>query len=94
VKLPPKRILIRIVLYVVIFSYLGWEAWSRYRAEQHAQDQAFKEKVKLLVDHQPRSVTLPDGSQMPIFELTPAQFEERFGEAPPTEVADPGTTGP
>lgn len=90
-RLPRKGILIRIVIYGSLIGYFGWGAVKRYTAKRGA-DRAQTELREELEQHK-STVTLPDGSQQEIYEITPEQAERLFGVkakgAAPT--ADPGT---
>jgi hypothetical protein len=80
--LPPKPILIRIVLWGGLISYVGWEAYDRHRQQNQAE--AAVEAAKAADPLAPNSsIRLKDGSEMPVLELTEEEFEQRFGHKPP-----------
>lgn len=80
---PSRRIWIRVVLYGVAISYFGYAALTRNTAVHDAEFDSLKAKAIQLIEHPPRQVVLPDGSTMPVFELTEEEFEAQFGESPP-----------
>ena len=79
--LPPKPILIRIVLWGGLISYVGWEAYDRHVRQSEAE--AAAEAAKAADPFKPNSsIRLEDGTQMPVLELTESEFEQRFGHKP------------
>ncbi len=89
VRLPRKGILIRLCIYVPLLGYLSYRAFDRWWAERHPAPTEQDELDRKLAPHK-RVITLPDGSQQEIVELTPEQAEELLGPLPTHEPRDPG----
>lgn len=88
VRLPRKAILIRLCIYVPVLLFLSWRALERWRAsnEPAAVDSELDRK---LAPHK-RVISLPDGTQQEIVELTPEQAEAILGPIPALDSEDPG----
>jgi hypothetical protein len=80
--LPPKPILIRIVVYGALISFFGWRAYQHFNAPT-ASEAASEDGTSADPFAPNSSIRLKDGSQMPVLELTEEEFEERFGHKPP-----------
>jgi len=94
VRLPRKGILIRLCIYVPLLGYLSWRAFDRWWAEGHPEQTEQSELDAKLAPHK-RMITLPDGTQQEIVELTPEQAEAILGPMPqPKEQDDPGANAP
>lgn len=98
-----KAVWIRMLIYVPLLGFFGYQALSRFKAgkEAEGQEQAAPD------GDQPktRTVTLPDGRTVEVYEVTPDQAEMMFGaaegevpdelppvdkEAEPDDKAEPG----
>jgi hypothetical protein len=88
VRWPRKGILIRLCIYVPVLLYLSWRAIERWRAPA-ADPQVDGDLDRKLAPHK-RIISLPDGTQQEIVELTPEQAEAILGPIPALEKADPG----
>ncbi len=80
---PRKGILIRLCIYVPVLLYLSW------RGAPPADAQVDGELDRKLAPHK-RIISLPDGTQQEIVELTPEQAEAILGPIPALEQKDPG----
>jgi hypothetical protein len=89
VELPRKGILIRIIIYGAALAFFGTGAIKRCLAEREAERAASRDTADLPT----KRVTLPDGSEVEILELTEAQFEAHFGQPPPRPSAAPPDGG-
>ncbi len=91
-RLPRKGILIRIVIYGVLLAIVLPPAVKRFFAERPAP-----EKIVAPPDDleglQKKTIVGPDGKTMDYYELTPEEFEQRFGRPPPSEVGPAPTPG-
>jgi hypothetical protein len=92
-RLPRKRVLIRVLIYVPLLGYFGWQALDRWRAEQvaHSPEPSVEEK---LAPHK-KWMTFPDGTKQEIYELTPEEAADILGHEPPERPgADQARQGP
>ncbi len=83
---PRRGILIRLAIYVPLITILAWRASGGCSEEQVAAPEADDLDQKL-APHR-RVITLPDGTQQDIVELTPAEAEAILGHPIP-ERLDP-----
>lgn len=99
-RLPRKGVLIRLCIYVPLLGYLSWRAFDRWWAEGHpAQTEQTEQTERTELDAKlaphKRVITLPDGTQQEIVELTPEQAEAILGPMPQFDAPDdPGTKAP
>jgi hypothetical protein len=92
-RLPRKRVLIRVLIYVPLLGYFGWQALDRWRAEQVAASPEPSVEEKL-APHK-KWMTFPDGTKQEIYELTPEEAADILGHEPPERPgADRATQGP
>lgn len=75
-RLPPKPILIRIVIYGSLIAFFGWQAYARFSAQKAAERAQAADKEQVGKE---RTMQLGDGTQMPVLELTPEEAEREFG---------------
>jgi hypothetical protein len=104
---PRKGILIRLAIYVPLLAYFGWLACARWRSDRAAAAEAQEVKPtpsvgERLAPHK-KTITLPDGTQQDIYELTPEEAEAILGrpmpqpseaEATPETAPADGKAGP
>jgi hypothetical protein len=81
VRLPRRGILIRLAIYVPILVFLLWRAGERWWAEQQPPEAADDDLELRLAPHK-RTITLPDGSQQTVYEMTEAEAEQILGPMP------------
>lgn len=81
VRLPRKGILIRLAIYVPILGFLLWRAGEKWWTERHPPPAAEDDLELKLAPHK-RTITLPDGSQQTIYEMTEAEAEQILGPMP------------
>jgi hypothetical protein len=91
---PRLGLILRLAIYVPLLGLFGWRAWERFSIEREGADEIFRERVSAWLEHPPETITLPDGSALPM--LTPEQAEaqgyelpEGFAEPEPGEPAEP-----
>lgn len=90
-RLPRKGILIRLCIYVPLLGYLSWRALDHWWAKGHP-DRAEQDDLDAKLAPHKRVITLPDGTQHEIVELTPEQAEAILGPLPQLDEKDePGT---
>lgn len=78
---PRKGVLIRLAIYVPLIAFLGYNACTTWRARRDAEDVAAQPSPTLhqkLAPHK-RLITLPDGTQQAVYELTPEEAQELLG---------------
>ncbi len=86
-RLPRKGILIRIVIYGALLAFVLPPAIKRFFAEREAKQAVEQpDEGPNLEGLQKKTIVGPDGKQMEYFELTPEEFEARFGRPAPSEV--------
>ena len=86
-RLPRKGILIRLCIYVPLLGYLSWRAYERWAGERNPPAAEVDELDAKLAPHK-RVITLPDGTQQEIVELTPEEAEAILGPLPQLEGSD------
>lgn len=74
-----KAVWIRMLIYVPLLGFFGYQALSRFKAGKEAEklENAAPETDKPTT----RTVTLPDGRTVEVYEVTPDQAEMMFGAA-------------
>jgi hypothetical protein len=97
-RLPRKGVLIRLAIYVPLIGFLSWNALQSCEARREAQEAAAtppEPSVQERLEPHKRIITLPDGSQQAVYELTPEEAQELLGapvevpdDAPPTKAED------
>lgn len=95
-RLPRKGILIRLCIYVPLLSYVSWRAYQRWSSERATPERS-DDAVDAKLAPYKRVITLPDGTQQEIVELTPEQAEAILGPLPaldPGRGAGTGTPSP
>jgi hypothetical protein len=98
VRLPRKGILVRLCIYVPVLSYVSWRAYERWSSEREAAAAPAKSELDEKLAPHKRIITLPDGRQQEIVELTPEQAEALIGPLPkagkPVDDANPTDAPP
>ncbi len=86
-RLPTRGVLIRLCIYVPLIGFLGWRAMHSRCGPQSAH---MAEEPKLEDEFAPyrKTLTLPDGTQREIVELTPEQAEAILGHPLPRDHDD------
>jgi hypothetical protein len=77
----PRRrlgLVIRLLIYIPLLGIVGWQAGQRFLAERRGADDNFRAFVqeRLHAMPAPRTITLPNGESMPVFELSEQQAIE------------------
>lgn len=88
-RLPRKGVLIRLAIYVPLIGFLSWNALQSCQARREAREAATtptEPTVQDRLEPHKRIITLPDGSQQAVYELTPEEAQELLGT--PVEVPD------
>jgi len=88
VRLPRKGILIRLCIYVPIILFLSWRAFQKWSEERNAVQVDPLEQQ--LAPHK-RTITLPDGSQQTVYEMTQDEAEAILGPMPNPASMSTGT---
>lgn len=84
-QLPRKGILIRILIYGILLAIFLPPAVSRFFAEPEAKESVQQPAEPDLEGLDKKTIVGPDGKKMEYFELTPEEFEQRFGRPPPDQ---------
>jgi hypothetical protein len=63
-------VIVRVLIYVPLLCFFGWQAVQRYLDEHRAADDNFRASVQQWVQHPPRTIVMPNGEVMPVLELT------------------------
>lgn len=90
--LPRKGILIRLCIYVPVLTYVSWRAYERWSTERAAAAAPAPSDLEEKLAPHKRIITLPDGRQQEIVELTPEQAEAIIGPLP--KAGDPPPSAP
>lgn len=75
-KRPRLGVIVRILIYVPLLGFFGWQAVQRYQDGRRVADDGFRTSVEQWLEHPPRSVVMPNGDVMPVFELTEQEAVE------------------
>jgi hypothetical protein len=81
VRLPRKGILIRLAIYLPILAFLSWRAGQKWWAERQPAPPT-QDDVQLQLEPHKRTITLPDGSQQVVYEMTEEEAERILGPLP------------
>jgi hypothetical protein len=92
VRLPRKGILIRLAIYLPILAFLSWRAGQKWMAEQHPEPT--QDGLEMKLEPHKRMITLPDGTQQPIYEMTQAEAEQLLGPLPTSPSMSKGEPTP
>jgi hypothetical protein len=91
-KRPRLGVIVRVLIYVPLLGFFGWQAAQRARDGRRAADDSFRASVQQWLKHPPRTVVMPNGELMPVFELTEQEAVE-MGLLPEPTTSAP-TTAP
>jgi len=85
---PRRGILIRLAIYVPVIAFLAWRAQGgcEQRGGTEAKDDELEQK---LAPHR-KTITLPDGTQQEVVELTQEEAEQILGHPIPRDLDEMG----
>lgn len=88
-----KGVVIRLLIYVPIIGYLGYQAMQKWNEEQAAQVEvvetpAAADDLDAKLEPYKRIIEMPDGSKQEIVELTEEQAEEILGKPVPKSPSE------
>jgi hypothetical protein len=69
-KRPRLGIIVRVLIYVPLLGFFGWQAAQRFLGERSTADDNFRASVEQWLQHPPRTIVMPNGEVMPVLELT------------------------
>lgn len=75
-KRPRLGIILRLLIYLPLLGFFGWRATRDFIDQRHAADEAFRASIQQWLQHQPRTIMMPNGEEMPVFELTEQEAVE------------------
>jgi hypothetical protein len=87
-KRPRLGVVVRVLIYVPLLGFFGWQAAQRYLDGRRAADDNFRASVQQWVQHPPRTIVMPNGEVMPVLELTEQEAVE-MGLMPEPESNSP-----
>ena len=92
-RLPRKGLLIRLLIYIPLLGFFGWQALDRYRDQRDADTERDHRNraIEDVLHQQTRSITLPDGTVQEVPVITPEQAKELWGLEVPQDPARPAT---
>jgi hypothetical protein len=88
-KRPRLGVIVRVLIYVPLLGFFGWQAVQRFQDGRHAADDSFRASVGQWLKHPPRTVVMPNGEVMPVFELTEQEAVEMGLLPEPTPTPEP-----
>lgn len=91
--LPSRGVIIRLFIYIPLIGFLGWRAMNSRCGADEPTLSAEPSAVDELAPYR-KTITLPDGTQQEIVELTPAQAEAVLGQRMPPDPPDDEQTPP
>lgn len=87
---PPKRrkfgLLLRVLIYGPLLGFFGWQAAQRNITERRIADDNFRAGVEQWLMPPPRTIMLPNGELMPVYEMTEEEAVQK-GLLPAPESA-------
>ena len=99
---PRKRwrtgVIVRVLIYVPLLGFFGWQAVQRFQDGRRAADDNFRASVEQWLQHPPRTIVMPNGEVMPVLELTEEEavqmglIPEPKAEPKPEPSAEPTPT--
>jgi hypothetical protein len=87
-KGPRLGVIVRVLIYVPLLGFFGWQAVQRYQDGRNIADDNFRASVQQWLEHPPSTVVMPNGDVMPVFELTEQEAVE-MGLLPAPEPTEP-----
>ncbi len=102
----PKRrfgrgVWIRLAIYIPLLGYFGARAGIKANEDREAADEAFRAAVGEWLEHPPRTIVLPNGETMPVYEITEEEAaalglvpERADDEAAKSDAAKSSSTSP
>jgi hypothetical protein len=93
VRLPRKGILIRLAIYLPILAFLSWRAGQKWMAEQQPEPTQ-QDGLEMKLEPHKRTITLPDGTQQTVYEMTEAEAEQILGPLPTSPSMSKGEATP
>ncbi len=85
---PRKGVVIRLMIYIPVIGYLGYQAVQKWKSEQETTETAPAAETDSKLDPYKRVIEMPDGSKQEIIELTEEQAEQYLGRPIPTPPKD------
>jgi hypothetical protein len=87
-KRPRLGLIVRVLIYVPLLSFFGWQAVQRFQEGRRAADDNFRASMEQWLKHPPRTIMMPNGELMPVFELTEEEAVQ-MGLVPEPEQPEP-----
>ncbi|MEM7156157.1 MAG: hypothetical protein AAF799_25105 [Myxococcota bacterium] len=84
-RLPQRGVLIRLFIYIPLIGFFGWRAWTAGCAPDTIEAEPQPSMEDRLAPHR-KTITLPDGTQQDIVELTPQEAEAILGHPIPEKL--------
>ena len=69
-KRPRKGVIIRAMIYGPLLCFFGYQAVQRHLDERRLADDNFRAFVDQWLAVQPKTIMMPNGELMPVFEVT------------------------
>lgn len=86
---PRKAVVIRLLIYVPVIGYLGYQGIKTWKAKnENTEITTAPASLETIPDSHKRVIEMPDGTKQEIIELTEEEAEKYLGR-PPTEGAEP-----
>lgn len=83
-----KAVWIRLLIYIPLLAFFGYQAFARFKAGKEAEAQEAASPAPTGDEPTKRTVTLPDGRTVEVYEVTPEQAEMMLGAGGGGEVPD------
>lgn len=74
-----KAVWIRLLIYIPLLAFFGYQAFARFKAGKEAEAQEAAAPAAAADEPTKRTVTLPDGRTVEVYEVTPEQAELMLG---------------
>ena len=85
---PRKAVVIRLLIYVPVIGYLGYQGIETWKAKNENTESAKAPAgLDAIPDSHKRVIEMPDGTKQEIIELTEEEAKKYLGR-PPTEDAE------
>jgi hypothetical protein len=94
---PPRKrlrtgVVVRLLIYVPLLGFFGWQAVQRFQDGRRAADDNFRASVEQWLQHPPRTIVMPNGEVMPVLELTEEEAAQMGLIPEPTPEPTPQPT--
>lgn len=92
-KRPRLGVVVRVLIYGPLLGFFGWQAAQRHLDERRIADDNFRTSVDRSLQFPPRTIMMPNGELMPVYEVTEEEAVQ-MGLLPEPKSPDPAPAPP